>query len=87
MMMSRPKKQPVKTYENVFVHWLEYRGNWSPPEKLHRQDCKVIDKGNQSVVVVFPEGDRMQKKKTSSGFRINFVRASEFLRKGGVSNE
>jgi len=77
--LMRTCKQPEKIYPNVMVHWLEYKGQWSPPVKLHCEGCTIIDKGGKQVQVIFPEGDVMRKYKTTPGFRLDFVKATKFL--------
>jgi len=77
-------KYQQTTYEHVWAEWYETK--WNPTterscrEKNHDADCTVIDSSWAQVTIVFREGDKIRRRKSAAGFRINGVDALAFLR-------
>ena len=78
----------MRYQEKVYVHvWAEWRQTlWNGAaerfytERNHHTDCTVIDSSPSQATILFPEGDKIRRRKSAAGFRINGTDAMSFLR-------
>ncbi len=65
------RKTNIK-YLNCTVKWLEWIGTRSHPHPVEREEnnCLCEDRGGKFVLITFPNGQTMKKKKDTNGFEV-----------------